>query len=106
MVPRSVSTAREDVMAQAERFEVAVRGSGQGGKKLVWHLAQAGRRTAVVVGAVTAQEAGGRLTGPRGLARPAAPRGRPDREAGRSRAAWAARNRRVGSDAACRSAVR
>src|SRR5262245_3984727 len=35
-------------MAQAERFEVLILGSGAGGKLLAWHMARAGRRTAVV----------------------------------------------------------
>jgi pyruvate/2-oxoglutarate dehydrogenase complex dihydrolipoamide dehydrogenase (E3) component len=35
-------------MAQPERFEIVVLGSGAGGKLLAWHLARAGRRTAVV----------------------------------------------------------
>jgi pyruvate/2-oxoglutarate dehydrogenase complex dihydrolipoamide dehydrogenase (E3) component len=35
-------------MAQAERLEVLILGSGQGGKLLAWHLAQLDRRTAVV----------------------------------------------------------
>src|SRR6201981_277181 len=35
-------------MAQPERFEVLVLGSGVGGKLIAWHLAQSGRRTAVV----------------------------------------------------------
>jgi pyruvate/2-oxoglutarate dehydrogenase complex dihydrolipoamide dehydrogenase (E3) component len=35
-------------MAQPERLEVLILGSGQGGKLLAWHLAQSGRRTAVV----------------------------------------------------------
>src|ERR1700758_2394241 len=35
-------------MPQPERFEVLVLGSGAGGKLLAWHLAQSGRRTAVV----------------------------------------------------------
>jgi pyruvate/2-oxoglutarate dehydrogenase complex dihydrolipoamide dehydrogenase (E3) component len=35
-------------MPQAERFEVLVLGSGTGGKLVAWHLAQSGRRTAVV----------------------------------------------------------
>jgi pyruvate/2-oxoglutarate dehydrogenase complex dihydrolipoamide dehydrogenase (E3) component len=38
----------EDAMADAERFQMVILGSGQGGKLLAWHLAQAGRRTAVV----------------------------------------------------------
>ena len=33
---------------QAEAFEILVLGSGAGGKLLAWHLAQSGRRTAVV----------------------------------------------------------
>ena len=35
-------------MAQPERFEVLVLGSGTGGKLVAWHMAKAGRRTAVV----------------------------------------------------------
>jgi pyruvate/2-oxoglutarate dehydrogenase complex dihydrolipoamide dehydrogenase (E3) component len=35
-------------MSQPERFEVLVLGSGFGGKLLAWHMAQSGRRTAVV----------------------------------------------------------
>src|SRR2546429_334453 len=35
-------------MAQPERFEILVLGSGQGGKLLAWDLARSGRRTAVV----------------------------------------------------------
>ena len=35
-------------MAQPERYEVLVLGSGAGGKLLAWHLAGSGRRTAVV----------------------------------------------------------
>jgi pyruvate/2-oxoglutarate dehydrogenase complex dihydrolipoamide dehydrogenase (E3) component len=35
-------------MVQPERFEVLVLGSGVGGKLMAWHLAQSGRRTAVV----------------------------------------------------------
>jgi pyruvate/2-oxoglutarate dehydrogenase complex dihydrolipoamide dehydrogenase (E3) component len=35
-------------MPQPERFEVLVLGSGVGGKLIAWHLAQSGRRTAVV----------------------------------------------------------
>jgi pyruvate/2-oxoglutarate dehydrogenase complex dihydrolipoamide dehydrogenase (E3) component len=35
-------------MPQAEQFEVLVVGSGTGGKLIAWHMAQAGRRTAVV----------------------------------------------------------
>jgi pyruvate/2-oxoglutarate dehydrogenase complex dihydrolipoamide dehydrogenase (E3) component len=35
-------------MAEPERFEVLVLGSGVGGKLIAWHMAQSGRRTAVV----------------------------------------------------------
>ena len=35
-------------MSQAERFEILVLGSGAGGKFVAWHMARAGRRTAVV----------------------------------------------------------
>jgi pyruvate/2-oxoglutarate dehydrogenase complex dihydrolipoamide dehydrogenase (E3) component len=35
-------------MSQVEQFDVQVLGSGQGGQLIAWHLAQAGRRTAVV----------------------------------------------------------
>src|SRR6516162_2953352 len=35
-------------MAQPEAYEVLVLGSGAGGKLIAWHLAQSGRRTAVV----------------------------------------------------------
>lgn len=35
-------------MSQPERFQTLILGSGQGGKLLAWHLAQVGRRTAVV----------------------------------------------------------
>jgi len=35
-------------MPQPERFEILVLGSGQGGKLLAWHMAQSGRRTAIV----------------------------------------------------------
>jgi pyruvate/2-oxoglutarate dehydrogenase complex dihydrolipoamide dehydrogenase (E3) component len=35
-------------MAQTERYEVLVLGSGAGGKLIAWHLAQSGRRAAVV----------------------------------------------------------
>ncbi|HET6927334.1 MAG TPA: FAD-dependent oxidoreductase [Hyphomicrobiaceae bacterium] len=35
-------------MPEAERFDVLILGSGQGGKLLAWHLARSGRRTAVV----------------------------------------------------------
>jgi pyruvate/2-oxoglutarate dehydrogenase complex dihydrolipoamide dehydrogenase (E3) component len=35
-------------MPQPERFEAVVLGSGTGGKLMAWHMAQSGRRTAVV----------------------------------------------------------
>ena len=35
-------------MSQPDRFEVLILGSGQGGKQLAWHMAESGRRTAVV----------------------------------------------------------
>jgi pyruvate/2-oxoglutarate dehydrogenase complex dihydrolipoamide dehydrogenase (E3) component len=35
-------------MPQSERFEILILGSGAGGKLLAWHMARAGRRTAVV----------------------------------------------------------
>src|SRR5215467_3040550 len=35
-------------MSEAERFEVLILGSGEGGKKVAWHMARSGRRTAVV----------------------------------------------------------
>src|SRR5437660_1063067 len=35
-------------MSEPERYEVLVLGSGAGGKLLAWHMAQLGRRTAVV----------------------------------------------------------
>src|SRR5215470_8652110 len=38
----------EEGMPQSERFDILVLGSGAGGKLLAWHMAAAGRRTAVV----------------------------------------------------------
>src|SRR5207253_1911104 len=38
----------EKHMPQSEQFEVLVLGSGTGGKLIAWHMAQSGRRTAVV----------------------------------------------------------
>jgi pyruvate/2-oxoglutarate dehydrogenase complex dihydrolipoamide dehydrogenase (E3) component len=35
-------------MAQQERFETVILGSGQGGKLLAWHLARSGRKVATV----------------------------------------------------------
>src|SRR6267142_1570011 len=39
---------REGVMLEPERVEILILGSGEGGKYLAWHMAQSGRRTAVV----------------------------------------------------------
>jgi pyruvate/2-oxoglutarate dehydrogenase complex dihydrolipoamide dehydrogenase (E3) component len=39
---------KEKAMAQPERFETLVLGCGNGGMFLAWHMAQSGRRTAVV----------------------------------------------------------
>jgi pyruvate/2-oxoglutarate dehydrogenase complex dihydrolipoamide dehydrogenase (E3) component len=38
----------EGLMSELERVDALVLGSGQGGKLLAWHMARAGRRTAVV----------------------------------------------------------
>jgi pyruvate/2-oxoglutarate dehydrogenase complex dihydrolipoamide dehydrogenase (E3) component len=38
----------EKPMTQSEQFDVLVLGSGTGGKLIAWHMAQSGRRTAVV----------------------------------------------------------
>jgi pyruvate/2-oxoglutarate dehydrogenase complex dihydrolipoamide dehydrogenase (E3) component len=38
----------EEAMAEPERFEALVLGSGTGGKLVAWHMARSGRRTAVV----------------------------------------------------------
>src|SRR5437764_2445755 len=35
-------------MSEPEQFEVVILGSGEGGKKVAWHMARSGRRTAVV----------------------------------------------------------
>src|SRR5580700_1826120 len=35
-------------MSETEQFDDLVLGSGQGGKSLAWHMAQSGKRTAVV----------------------------------------------------------
>ena len=35
-------------MSQPEQFDILILGSGEGGKKLAWHMARLGRRTAVV----------------------------------------------------------
>src|SRR5262249_3238060 len=50
--PSQDRTARQDypevAMAQTERYEILILGSGAGGKLLAWHMARSGRRTAVV----------------------------------------------------------
>src|SRR6202051_2976292 len=46
--PQPKSTTRRKPMPQAKQFEVLVVGSGTGGKLIAWHMAQSGRRTAVV----------------------------------------------------------
>jgi pyruvate/2-oxoglutarate dehydrogenase complex dihydrolipoamide dehydrogenase (E3) component len=38
----------ESAMSEAERLDVLILGSGQGGKLLAWHMARSGRRTTVV----------------------------------------------------------
>ena len=48
MLPAEKQSNREEAMPQPGRFEILVLGSGTGGKLLAWHMAQAGRRTAVV----------------------------------------------------------
>src|SRR4029450_12061389 len=40
--------SQEVIMAQSERVDVLVLGSGEAGKYLAWHMAHAGHRTAVV----------------------------------------------------------
>ena len=35
-------------MAQHETFDVVILGSGQGGKRLAWHLGRLGKKVAVV----------------------------------------------------------
>ena len=57
-------------MAQPERFETLILGSGNGGMYLAWHMARSGRRTAVVErrwigGSCEAQAAGRRPANPR-----------------------------------------
>ena len=49
-------------MAQPERFEILILGSGKGGKLLAWEMARSGRRTAVVERRTRASDDGG---GPR-----------------------------------------
>src|SRR3546814_10351802 len=39
---------RRAAMLKAEQYDAVVIGSGEGGKYLAWHLAQAGQKTAVV----------------------------------------------------------
>jgi len=35
-------------MSRPEQFDILILGSGESGKLLAWHMAQSGRRTAVV----------------------------------------------------------
>src|SRR6476659_7828344 len=42
------TTKGEKPMPRSEQFDVLVLGSGTGGKLVAWHMAQSGRRTAVV----------------------------------------------------------
>src|SRR4051794_10674519 len=48
LLRRKMCARGEKPMPQAEQFEVLVLGSGTGGKLMAWHMAQSGRRTAVV----------------------------------------------------------
>src|SRR6195256_5895097 len=41
-------SGQEVAMPELERYDAVVIGSGEGGKYLAWHMAQAGQRTAVV----------------------------------------------------------
>ncbi len=45
---QSTLSNTEEIMPEAEHFEILILGSGQGGKLLAWHLARSGRRVAVV----------------------------------------------------------
>jgi hypothetical protein len=48
-VSLSVSDSRkEESMPQPEHYDVLILDSGQGGKRLAWHLARSGQRVAVV----------------------------------------------------------
>jgi choline dehydrogenase-like flavoprotein len=42
------SNHEEVMMVQAERYDILVLSSGEGGKFLAWHMAKSGRRCAVV----------------------------------------------------------
>ena len=44
----SENSRTENLMAQTERMEVLILGSGEAGKLLAWHMARLGKRTAVV----------------------------------------------------------
>src|SRR5438105_1872704 len=48
LCPRTNARIRRELMAQPERFQILILGSGFGGKLLAWHMARSGRRTAVV----------------------------------------------------------
>jgi len=43
-----MSQIESQTESEAERFEILVLGSGTAGKLLAWHMAESGRRTAVV----------------------------------------------------------
>src|SRR6516162_3657134 len=45
---KPMSQIESQTESQAERFEILVLGSGTAGKLLAWHMAESGRRTAVV----------------------------------------------------------
>jgi pyruvate/2-oxoglutarate dehydrogenase complex dihydrolipoamide dehydrogenase (E3) component len=48
-ISRNKDPMNEDTpMPQPDQFEILVLGSGKSGKLLAWHMAQSGRRTAVV----------------------------------------------------------
>jgi alkyl hydroperoxide reductase subunit AhpF len=46
--PSDNPEGEEGIMAQSQRFDMLVLGSGAAGKRLAWHMAQVGSRTAVV----------------------------------------------------------
>src|SRR3546814_12049317 len=47
---------RRAAMLKAEQYDAVVIGSGEGGKYLAWHLAQAGQKTAVEIGRASWRE--------------------------------------------------
>src|SRR3546814_15446144 len=64
---------RRAAMLKAEQYDAVVIGSGEGGKYLAWHLAQAGQKTAVVerrwVGGRSEERRVGKEGGSRGRSR-------------------------------------